>query len=348
MVRDQGSSDWVTLHKLPLAASNFLIEMNRFCDQVHRDCDGDTSVTVFLPDDDIEIGSVSVIGRTQAARDQHVRRTLARQCGGVADNIVAQFGDIGTNKMAPVCFAQCETLLAAERFVHNFGFRVCCFSTMAETGLDSDPCLMLPHQVERLQRMNSIPKVSYAFRGVVAAMMIAALLISVNIPKPNAVMMARLADAGNVPPQPVYVTLHIAGFEKADETQKKGTDEIAVALNETQLLTTTTDMFRPVLPDALQTAALAVLDLSARRVMPSTQAANYLDAVTEHKGGFHVYVGIQGNFTQLTTGDVGDGQVVHIQKPKAKTYQVARAVQQLQVPAQFSLTEQEIASFSRP
>lgn len=283
MMRDSGSTRWIPLHTLPLGAPNFLNEMNRFCDQVRKECDGDTYIIVFLADADIHTGSVSVIGRKPAARDQHVRRTLARQLGDQADNIVADYGNVNADKMAPVCFAQMDTLRAAERFVRDFGFRVHGFSTMSETGLDEMPCLMLPHQIERQRRINSVPKVSYAFRGAAAAMVAASVIIGTNIPDPNAVMMANILDAGNVPGQPVYVALHIGEIE---------TPRVVETQNELAAFEPQKSMRIDTFPVAVRPGAgIVVADMRASRVMPTTRAASRMDAIAAHAGGFHVFVG---------------------------------------------------------
>ena len=354
MMKDPNTLDWVTLHTLSLGAPNFQTEMIRFCEYVCKESDNDPLITVFLPSSDILCGSVTVVGRTQDARDQHVRRTLARQLGDHAENIVADFGKTNNAKIAPVCFALRSTLYTAERFLSAFGFKVRCYSTMSENGLSEEPCLMLPHQLERFQQMNSMPKASYAFRGAAAAMFAASLIIAADIPEPNSAMMANILDAGNVPGQPVHVALHIGNLDNPIVTDGAEMLNGLVTFAQNTQAAQSIDILMTA-PTRTETLPIIVSVLGADRVVPTEGAAKYLDAVTAHKGGFHIYVGQQGNLTQLATDDevtVGAGQIVYIQKPVTQTFQVARAIQQQQiwrsVPDQFKLTELEIASFSRP
>jgi hypothetical protein len=357
MTRDSGFDGWTSLHTLPLSAPTFLNEMARFCEQVSQGCNGDTSVTVYLPEADITCGSVSVLGRTKDARDLHVRRTLARQLGDQPDNIVAHCGQINAEKIAPVCFALKETLYTAERFIKDFGFRVRNFSTFSEHGLNEEPCLMLPHQAERLQRINAVPKVSYAFHGAIAAMVVAGVFIGANIPKPNELMMSNILDAGHVLGQPVQVALHIAGFENENAIGSLGTFDAVTTIVRNRQGLTPQGISVANMPNVVKAGKsnITITKLGADRIIPSAQAATRLDAIASHQGGFAVYVGLQANLTQLTAQNeesVSAGQIVYIQKPAAKIYRVARAIESsffdMPSPDQFMLTELEMASFSRP
>jgi hypothetical protein len=203
---------------------------------------------------------------------------------------------------------------------------------------------MLPHQVERLRRVNAMPKVSYAFRGAAAAMVGASVIIGTNIPDPNSVMMANILDAGNVPGQPVYAALHIGEIEapRVVETQ-----------NELAAFEPQKSMRVDTLPVAVRPGAgIVVADMRASRVMPTTRAASRMDAIVAHAGGFHVFVGLQANFTQGVGDGVNRGQIVFIDKPAVEQRQIARLIDgndiRLPFPEQFRLTELEMSSFSRP
>jgi hypothetical protein len=357
MLKDSGSTDWTSLHRLALSAPDFQNEMTRFCDSVRQDCNGETSVTVYLPDTDVSCGSVSVLGRTHKARELHVRRTLARQCGDQADNIVFHVGQANDEKIAPVCFALKATLNTAEQFVQKFGFKVGCFSTFANHDLNDEACLMLPHQIERLKRMNAVPKVSYGFRGAIAAMIVVGVFVGASIPKPNAVMMARIVDGGHVPPQPVHVALHIAGFEKTPVNDRNGALQPDTEVGQNSNASNPDAIIFANLPrvEKIRPTNLTVSQLGADRIVPSVKDANLFDAIASHTGGFAVYMGLQANLTQLNAGNeqnIDAGQVVHIHKATSGKIQVARGLEPFllngPLPDQFRLTEREIASFSRP
>jgi hypothetical protein len=192
--------------------------------------------------------------------------------------------------------------------------------------------------------MNAVPKVSYAFRGAAAAMFVASAIIGTNIPDPNAVMMASILDAGNVPGQPVYVALHIGEIETPRFVEKQ---------NKLAMFETPKTVQIETLPVAVKTGAgIVVADMRASRVIPTTQAADRMDAVAVHTGGFHVFVGLQANFTQSIGDDVNSGQIVFIDKPVVEYRQIARVIDGVDIrspfPAQFRLTELEMSSFSRP
>lgn len=352
MKRDSSSHEWVSLNRLPLGARNFQAELVEFCDQVRRENNDDPSVMVVLPPSDILCGTVSIIGRTNEAKEKHVKRTLARLLGDQADNVVADFGKCNDDKIAPVCYALTSTLETAERFVNKFGFRVLCFSTESETGLDHEPCLMLPHQVARFQSMNAAPKVSYAFRGAAASLFLSSFIIAADIPDPNEVMMANILDSGNVAGQPVDFVSEIAGFE---DPNIKNMSRIGQSPVQFARIPSTMNAINSSYVNISISSQLPVSGLSAVRVEPTVQKARFFDEIVAHTGGFQVYVGVQGNLTQISDDFVvadQTGEVVYIHKPTSQKYQVARAYQQHQVwpsfPEQFRLTELEMSSFSRP
>jgi hypothetical protein len=210
LTRNCDSSAWDALHVVSLDSQNLTTKMVALCEYVKHENNGNPYVSVLLPDEDIQHSAVSVSGRHAKARDQHVRRTLARRHAEKAYNIVAQYGNVDAQKIAPVCFALTTTLIAAEKFVCDFGFRVTYFSSLSDNELSEDVCLMLPHQERYKKIMRRIPVVRASFKSAVAAIVCIGLFASLGIPRGDDELMANIRDGGSVADWPVVLT---AGYQ---------------------------------------------------------------------------------------------------------------------------------------
>ena len=204
------SSAWDKLHVVLLDTQNLTTKMVALCEYVKHESTGNLYVSIFLPDEDIQYSTVSVSGWDPKARDEHVRRTLARRLADKANNIVAQYGNVDALNVAPVCFAFKAPLIAAEKYLYDLGFHVTCFSSLSDSELHKDVCLMLPRQERSQKIMGRIPVVRASFISAVAAIVCIGLLASLVISRGDDELMVNIRDGGSVADWSVFLT---AGYQ---------------------------------------------------------------------------------------------------------------------------------------
>tara|TARA_R110002096_G_scaffold120749_8_gene261629 strand:+ start:2863 stop:4122 length:1260 start_codon:yes stop_codon:yes gene_type:complete len=174
LLSDAQVTEWTVLQRVPLDSEDFDVEVTRFFNRVKRESDGHNDVAVFLPEPDVFVSEVSVIGRNKHRQKMHVMRALSRRMSVSSDAIDAVVGTVDQYNTAPVFYGKTETLSLARAFVERFGFEVAYFGALdTPRGFTSPPKLQVSkYQTAAMNRhLGAVTQGFYfaALTGVVSA-----------------------------------------------------------------------------------------------------------------------------------------------------------------------------------
>jgi len=183
LTSDSKVAEWTRVNSIHIDDSEFADTMSAFRETVVAQSDGQNLVGVFLSEPDIFVSEVSILGRSAAAKQDHVNRTLARRMEDSADNIVAEFGVVAADKTAQVVYAAMDTLTQAQAFLDNYGLDAAYFAPRhVPAGFAQMPRLLsyIPPSIEL--HSPKAKAVHCAYLGSVAAMTCAAVLLFITSP----------------------------------------------------------------------------------------------------------------------------------------------------------------------
>lgn len=128
LTRSRSATDWNTVESFVFDNPDRAAIISNFKDTYLGGSERSVRLPIFLSEPDIEVGEVSILGRSMADRNLHAARTLARLSRDRAENILVKLGPTRADSTAQVVYTKKDTLVEVQAFLDSNGFKAMYFA----------------------------------------------------------------------------------------------------------------------------------------------------------------------------------------------------------------------------